>query len=188
MRKIVLLMHASLDGYVAGPNGELEWARVDEEIYREVAASWATVDTALYGRVTYGMMEGYWPTVPTNPESTRQELEHARWVEEVQKVVVSTSLENVAWNHTRLARNIEDIRVLKGQPGGDMMIFGSPSLAHSLMEAGLIDEYRLNINPVVLGSGVPLFKTNGRTNLKLLTSKTYSSGVVGLHYRTDGKL
>ncbi len=188
MRKLISFMHVSLDGFTAGPNGELEWAILDEEGTADVTALLRTVDTALYGRVTYQMMEGYWPTVPTNPASTEFERHHAHWVEGVHKVVFSRTLETVGWNNTRLIReNIaEEVGKLKQQPGQDLMIFGSPRITHTLMHLGLIDDYRINLNPVVLGSGIPLFKDiKDRIHLKLLETRTFHSGVVGLHYRTQ---
>ncbi len=186
MRNVISLMHVSLDGFTAGPNGELEWAIVDEESYEDVADLVTTVDTALYGRVTYQMMESYWPTVPANPSSTRDELRHAHWVENVHKIVFSTSLESVTWNNTRLVKEhiAAEVARLKRLPGEDMMIFGSPSVVHTLTQHGVIDEYRLYVNPLVLGDGVPLFKgSKDRINLELLRARTYRSGVVGLHYR-----
>ena len=185
-RKVISLMHVSLDGFTAGPNGELEWAIVDEESYADVADLLTTVDTALYGRVTYQMMEGYWPTVPANPASTDDERHHAHWVEKVQKIVFSRTLEGVTWNNTRLVNeNIaEETARLKQLPGEDLMIFGSPSIVHTLTQRGVIDEYRINVNPIVLGGGTPLFKESaGSIALELLEAKTYRSGVVGLHYR-----
>lgn len=188
MRKVISLMHISLDGFTAGPNGELDWAAVDEETYEYVADVLRTVDTALYGRVTYHMMESYWPTVPSDPASTESDRQHADWVEKVQKIVFSRTLERVTWNNTRLVQeNIaEEVARLKCQPGKDLMIFGSPSIVHTLTQRGLIDEYRLNINPVVLGSGTPLFKgIEEHIALELLEVKPFRSGAVGLHYRTQ---
>ncbi|MCL5995890.1 MAG: dihydrofolate reductase family protein, partial [Chloroflexi bacterium] len=138
-----------------------------------------------YGRVTYQMMESYWPTVLTNPSSTKHEIEHARWIENVPKIVFSKTLEKVEWNNTRLIKeNIaEEISKLKQQPGKDLVIFGSPGLAHSFMRLGLIDEYRLTVNPIILGSGKPLFRNvEDKMKLKLLKAQTFNSGVVGLHY------
>ena len=188
MRKIISLMHVSLDGFAAGPNGELEWAIVDEEIYQDVTDLLRTVDTAVYGRVTYQMMESYWPTVPANPASTALELQHAHWVEKIHKIVFSRTLETAKWNNTRLIKeNIaEEVAKLKQQPGKNLMIFGSPSITHTLTYLGLIDEYRINVDPVILGSGIPLFKdVKDRIHLKLLEAKTFHSGVVGLHYRKE---
>lgn len=186
MRKVISLMHLSLDGFAAGPNGELEWAIVDEEMYRHVADLLRTVDTAVYGRVTYQMMESYWPTVPADPASTALDRQHADWVENVQKIVFSRTLESVTWHNTRLIKeNIgEEVAALKRQPGGSLMIFGSPSITHLLMRLGLIDEYWLNLDPLVLGSGIPLFKEiDDRIDLTLVEAKTFRAGVVGLHYR-----
>lgn len=191
MRNVISLMHVSLDGFTAGPNGELEWAIADEEVHEDVADLLTTVDTALYGRVTYQMMESYWPTVPANPSSTEDELHHAHWVENVHKIVFSRTLESVAWNNTRLVKEhiAAEVARLKRLPGEDMMIFGSPSIVHTLTQHGVIDEYRLFVNPVVLGDGIPLFKDiEGRIALELLRARTFRSGVVGLHYRklSDG--
>ncbi len=190
-RKVISLMHASLDGFTAGPNGELEWAIVDEESYKDVANLLTTVDTALYGRVTYRMMESYWPTVPANPASTEADIHHAHWVENVHKIVFSRTLETVTWNNTRLVKEriADEIARLKQQPGKDMMIFGSPSIVHALTQHGVIDEYRIYLNPIVLGGGIPLFKdVNEGIALELLEARPFRSGVVGLYYRrvSDG--
>jgi dihydrofolate reductase len=183
MRKIVQLIHVSLDGMAAGPAGELDWIVVDDDIQAHVEGLLRRVDTALYGRVTYQMMEGYWPTVATNPASTQHEIEHAHWVENVQKVVFSRSLDTVAWHNTTLVNDhiTEAVSRLKQQPGGDLMIFGSPVLAQVFMQLDLIDEFRINVNPIVLGKGIPFFP-HTRMNLKLLSSKVFPSGVLALHY------
>lgn len=187
MRKVISLMHMSLDGFVADANGEMDWIGYDNEIFQYAIDLAGEADAAIYGRVTYQMMEGYWPTVLTNPESTPQELHHANWVENVHKIVFSKSLESVEWNNTTLINeNIaEEMGKLKQQTGKDMMIFGSASITHTLAELGLIDEYRLTISPVVLGSGTPMFKdVKGMLKLKLLGSKTFDNvGVVALHYQ-----
>ena len=186
MRKIILLMHASLDGFVGGPKGEMDWISHDEEMFQYVTEHFEKLGAALYGRVTYQMMESYWPKVAKNPQSTRRELHHAAWVEEIPKLVVSQSLERVTWNNTRLIKDnlAEEILALKEQPGGDVMIFGSPRLSHSLMSLGLIDEYLLQINPILLGEGIPLFQDlKDRAKLRLLSNRTFQSGVIGLRYQ-----
>jgi dihydrofolate reductase len=190
MRKVVLFMHISLDGFAAGPNGELDWISYDEELEKHAEGIVNTVGSPLYGRVTYQMMESYWPTVLTNPSATAHELAHARWLENVEKIVFSKSLDKVEWHNTRLIKDniTEEVSKLKQQPGKDLVIFGSPSLAQTFMQLGLIDEYRLTVNPVVLGSGIPLFKDiRDRLKLKLVETKTFNSGVVGLHYQSDRK-
>ncbi len=187
MRKVISLMHMSLDGFVAGPNGEMDWIGYNEEIFQHAIDLASETDAAIYGRVTYQMMKGYWPTVLTNPESTPQELHHADWVENVHKIVFSKTLETAEWNNTTLIKeNIaEEMDKLKQQTGKDMMIFGSASITHTLADLGLIDEYRLTISPVVLGSGTPLFKdVKEMLKLKLLGAKTFADvGVVALHYQ-----
>lgn len=186
-RKIMAFMHVSLDGFVAGVNGEMDWITMDDEIFEDAIDLSAEADTALYGRTTYQMMESYWPSVLKSPEATKNELHHATWVENISKIVFSTSLDKAEWHNTKLIkRNVKDeVAKLKQQPGKNMMIFGSPRLTHSFMQMGLIDEYRININPVVLGNGVPLFRNiEDRINLKLLNARTFEAGVIGLHYET----
>ena len=190
MRNVVLFMHISLDGFAAGPNGELDWISYDQELEKYAEGIVSTVGSPLYGRVTYQLMESYWPTVLTNPSATEHDLAHARWLENVEKIVFSKTLAKVEWNNTRLIKDniAEEVAKLKQQPGKDLVIFGSPSLAQTFMQLDLIDEYRLTVNPVVLGSGKPLFKDlKNRINLKLLETKTFNSGVVGLHYQSDRK-
>lgn len=189
MRKVIAFMHVSLDGFVAGPNGELEWAAVDEEVAGAAKGYLGSVGAALYGRVTYRMMEGYWPTVPANPSSTPDEIEHARWVENIPKVVFSRTLEGVTWNNAVLVKDRvrEEVERLKLEPGGDLMIFGSPRLTHSLQGLGLVDEYLLFVNPLLLGDGVPLFERTGRSlPLRLLDGRRFASGVVLLRYEVGG--
>lgn len=188
MRKVILLMHVSLDGFVADTNGSLEWVCHDNEIFQYVTDHLEDVDAAIYGRTTYGMMEGYWPAVRNNPAAGPLDRHHAEWVEEVHKVVFSTTLQKVTWNNTTLINSNDTaaaVTRLKQQPGKKLMIFGSPGLTHSFMEQGLIDEYLIQVNPVILGAGIPLFThARQRTNLQLLKAVTFKTGVVGLHYET----
>ena len=185
MRKVVLFMHISLDGFAAGPNGELDWISYDKELEKYAEEVVSTVGSPLYGRVTYHMMESYWPTVLNDPSATKHDMDHARWLEDVEKIVFSRTLEKVEWHNTRLIKDniAEEVSKLKQEPGNDLVIFGSPGLARNLMQLGLIDEYRLTVNPIVLGRGILLFKDiKGQVNLKLLETRTLNSGVVALHY------
>src|SRR5689334_12905130 len=186
MRNLVAFMHVSLDGFVANPRGEMNWITIDDEVFRDAIALADNADTALFGRVTYQMMESYWPTVLANDSSTELELRHAKWMENIPKIVVSSTMDKVEWNNTRLIKeNItQEIVNLKQRPGQSILTFGSPRLTHSLMQWDLIDEYRININPVILGEGMQMFNIHSRINLKLVTTKTFRSGVVGLHYKT----
>src|SRR5574341_2383064 len=158
MRKIIFLIHVTLDGFVAGPSGEMDWIVYNDEVEKYSHDLHPMTDTAIYGRVTYQMMESYWPTMLTNPSSTQPERNHAEWLEKATKVVVSRTLEKVEWQNSLLIRDnvAEEITKLKQQPGKNLWLLGSPSLAQTFMQHGLIDEYRINVSPVVLGSGKPL--------------------------------
>ena len=152
MRKIISFMHISLDGFVAGPNGEMDWIKVDQEIFDHVGKRISKTDTALYGRKTYEMMEGYWPTAGASPTATEHEIQHGKWYAKVHKVVLSETMKdaNLA-NTTIISDSMSDsINELKKQDGNDILIFGSPTATHALMELGLIDGYWLFLNPMIL--------------------------------------
>ena len=185
MRKIVSFMHISLDGFVAGPQGEMDWIIVDQEIFDYAGARTNAADTALYGRVTYQMMESYWPTAGDKPDATKHDIEHSRWYKQVSKVVLSRTMQGAnPPNTTIIAGNLAvEINKLKQAAGMEMIIFGSPGATHSLMAENLIDDYWLFVNPILLGQGIPLFKNiQARTALRLVESHAFSTGVVCLHY------
>lgn len=185
MRKLVLFMHTSLDGFVAGPNGEMDWIIVDEEMFDYAGERTNEADTALYGRVTYQMMESYWPTAADQPTATKHDIEHSRWYNKVTKVVLSRTMKGADLRNTKvISDNLSnEITQLKQAAGRDILMFGSPSVARSLMQDGLIDDYWLFVNPILLGQGIPLFKgIKDKTKLKLLKTNPFSSGVVCLHY------
>ncbi|MBK9250085.1 MAG: dihydrofolate reductase family protein [Ignavibacteria bacterium] len=187
MRKLIFFMHTSLDGFVAGVNGELNWAKLDEEMFDFVATMTAQADTALYGRVTYELMQSYWPTAGNKPNASKHDKEHSAWYAKVAKVVLSTTmseegLENTTVIGDHLADNINSI---KNQDGKNILIFGSPRASHSLLHLGLIDEFWVFVNPILLGIGMPLFKgVTEITKLNLLESITFPCGVIALHYET----
>jgi dihydrofolate reductase len=142
-------------------------------------------DTALYGRVTYEMMNGYWPTAADQPNATKHDIEHSKWYNQVTKVVLSKTMKNSGLKNTKIiSENIySEINKLKQESGKNILIFGSPGAVHSLMEHNLIDEYWLFVNPVLLGNGIPLFKSiKNMTKLRLVHSKTFDSGVIGSNY------
>ena len=185
MRNLVAFMHMSLDGFAGGPNGELDWVAYDEELQSYAATIVDTVGTALYGRVTYHMME-FFRTVPDNPESTEQERSHAAWIEAIPKVVVSTTLAESDWNNTTVINDnlVTAITALKQQSGKDIVIFGSPSLTQTLAQSGLVDEYQLTVSPVLLGKGIEFFAPLAEKQaLQLLSHKVFASGALGLHYQ-----
>jgi dihydrofolate reductase len=188
MRKVIISLHTTLDGFVAGPNGEMDWIKVDQEIFDVVATFTDEADIALYGRVTYEMMENYWPTAADQPDATKHDKEHSEWYSRVDKVVLSKTMQSSEINKlTVVSGNINnEINKLKQQTGKNMLMFGSPSAAHSLMEHNLIDEYWLFINPVILGQGIPVFANiREQIKLKLLTTKVFACGVIGLHYSVE---
>lgn len=185
MRKLVLFMHVSLDGFAASESRGLDWIVYDSELQQYADGIVATVGTPVYGRLTYELMAGYWPTVLNNPEANERSRSHAEWVDKATKIVFSRSMKTADWNNTIVINDniAEEINALKQQPGKDLVIFGSPGLAHSLMELDLIDEYQLTLNPVLLGSGIPAYgQIKSKSNLKLLKATVLKSGVVGLHY------
>lgn len=178
-------MHASLDGFVAGSKGELNWVTVNDEIFDFVSTMTDKADTALYGRVTYQMMEAYWPGAGEQPNASKHDKEHSVWYKNVSKVVLSKTISETGSENTTVIRDnlTENIIRLKQQPGKNILIFGSPRASHSLLELGLIDEYWIFLNPVLLGQGIPLFKNiKERTKLRLLENKPFTSGVIALHY------
>jgi dihydrofolate reductase len=191
MRKIISFMHVSLDGFVAGLNGELDWVKVDEELFEYVGKRISSGDTALYGRVTYQLMESYWPTAGDKPGATRHDIEHSKWYAKVQKVVLSRTLKEDGLTNTKIiSENLSDrINEIKQSTGGsneDILLFGSPTATHSLIQLSLIDGYWLFVNPVILGKGIPLFTgIKDKIKLKLLATRQFTSGVTELNYTVE---
>lgn len=188
MRKLILFLHASLDSFVEGPNGAMDigWIAYDADLANHANKILNSADTVIWVRATYKMMHNYWPTMLSNPEASEHERNHAEWIEKTEKIVFSTTLDTVEWNNSRLVKDHveEEINKLKQQPGKDMVILGSPRFAHYLMQLGLIDEYKITVSPVLLGSGLPLFQgIEQKTSLKLIENKTFASGAIGLHYQ-----
>lgn len=186
MRKLVYFFHASLDGFVAGPKGEMNWITVDEEIFDFVSTMTDQADTALYGRITYEMMEAYWPTAADQPNASKHDKEHSLWYKNVAKVVLSKTLDGSGLKNTTVINDhlTENINRIKQEEGKNILIFGSPRASHSLLKLGLVDEYWIFVNPILLGKGIPLFKDVPETiRLELLESEQFESGVIALHYR-----
>lgn len=178
-------MHISLDGFVAGPKGEMDWIKVDEEIFDYVGKRINEGDTALYGRVTYEMMENYWPTAADKPTASKHDIEHAKWYKNVRKVVLSKTMKNADLANTEIISDklSERMNKIKQQAGSDILLFGSPAATHSLIQLNLIDGYWLFVNPIILGRGIPLFvDIKDKINLKLLNTRQFTSGVTELDY------
>ena len=182
-------MHASLDGFVAGTKGEMNWITVDDEIFEFVSTMTDQADTALYGRVTYQMMEAYWPTAGEKPNASKHDKEHSIWYNNVSKVVLSKTMNETGSKNTKvisdnLPENINNLKQSRNGGSKNILVFGSPGASHSLLNLGLIDEYWIFVNPILLGQGIPLFKNIPELiKLRLIESKTFTSGVVALHYR-----
>lgn len=188
MKKVVAFMHLSLDGFVAGPNGEMDWIKVDEDIFDYAGSRTSESDTALYGRVTFELMEAYWPTAADQPHASKHDREHSEWYKKVNKVVASKTMKDEKRpNTTIISDNLsEEIRAMKQESGKDIVIFGSPSIVRALMTENLIDDYWLFLNPILLGKGIKMFSPlSDPMPLRLLTSKTFPSGVVFLHYEAN---
>ncbi|WP_316759449.1 dihydrofolate reductase family protein [Pedobacter aquatilis] len=191
MRKIISFMHISLDGFVAGQNGEMDWIKVDEEIFDYVGNRISKSDTALYGRLTYQMMESYWPTAADHPTASRHDIEHSKWYGNVQKVVLSKTINNAGLINTEIIReNLTDrIKEIKQQTDTEILLFGSPTATHSLIQQNLIDGYWLFVNPVILGRGIPLFvDVKEKIKLSLLDTRQFDCGVTALNYIVEKKI
>ena len=185
MRHVISLMHMSLDGFVAGPNGEMDWIRIDDEIFSYVDRFIDSADTAFYGPKTFGMMESHWPKVLRDPQASGHQLVHARWYERAEKLVFSRELDMLDNKHVKLVRQnlASEVAELKQRPGKNIVILGSPGLVQSFSKLVLIDEFVITINPVILGGGIPMFKgIDLRIGLHLAGSTQFKSVVIGAHY------
>jgi len=190
MRKVVLQEFVSVDRLAAGPNDSVDFipasTQGDASFGREQVALMDRIDTLLLGRVTYSMFAGFWPNVTEGPEK-----EFADKFNGVPKVVFSKTLKRAPWGKWKEGRivkdgPVEEVARLKQQPGKDMLVSGSITIAQALIDAGLIDEYRLVLCPVVLGSGRPLFRDNARLiPMKLVSAKTLDRGAVSSIYSPE---
>ncbi|HEY8301826.1 MAG TPA: dihydrofolate reductase family protein [Jatrophihabitans sp.] len=188
MRKLVAIENVTLDGFADSKEGlGFEWTarayseEVDRYSNEHVRAD---VDTAMYGRLTYLGMQGFWSQRLDDPHATPTERAHAEWVNNVDKVVCSTTLETADWANSRLisADVADEVARLKARPGGTIAVYASPRLVHGLVASGLLDEFRLLVHPLTLGHGTPLFDDKARLELTLLESKSFESGAVYVRY------
>jgi dihydrofolate reductase len=188
MRKIIAALIVSVDGFIEGPNGELDWVETWEDPFDLLPQ----IDTCILGRGMYPVYEQYWQAVLTNPEGivpftgkapSKGEIEYARFAEKTPHIVLSKTLDRVAWKNTRIVRDVVEIKAMKQQPGKDMHAVGGATLVSSLMNHGLIDELRLVVAPIVLGAGKALFKdVKERHALRFLGATPLKSGTVRLTY------
>jgi dihydrofolate reductase len=178
MRKLIMFNMVSLDGYFEAPGRDITWHKTDEEFNSFAIEQVNNIDTIIFGRVTYELMVSYWPTAAASKDDTAV----AALMNAKPKIVVSTTLKAAEWNNTRLIkRNVEEeMKGLKQREGSDLIIFGSGELCSSLTRAGLIDEYRIIICPLVLGAGTPLFRDS--VSLSLKSSRAFKNGNILLTY------
>ena len=184
MRKLIAAINMTLDGFCD------HTAMIsDEEIHQHYNELLSNADTILYGRITYQLMESYWPTVVKNPTGNKPMDEFAVIIDNISKIVFSRTLKNVDWKNTKLKKEVikEEVLELKHQAGKNILA-GSPGLIVTLMQLDLIDEYQLCVHPIILGNGLPLFKNiNDRITLKLLKTKIFGSGSITLYYEPAKK-
>jgi len=192
VRRLFLFMMVSLDGYFEGSNHDLSWHVVDEEFNRFAVEQLKQIGTLLFGRVTYHLFENYWPKAGRDPTTSKENLEIAQMLDDVEKIVFSRTLANVNeaddWKNVRLIQEAqpEEMKGLKELPGKDIAIFGSNDLATNFLRMSLIDELRIMVNPVIIGNGNPLFRgMTDHLKLKLLRTKTFRSGNVLHYYRPE---
>ena len=179
MRKLIAALNMTLDGFCDHTAGI-----ADDELHQHYNELLSNAGTLLYGRITYQLMESYWPNLVKNPTGNKPTDEFAVLIDNISKIVFSSTLKNVDWKNTELKKEIvkEEVLELKQQEGKNIFA-GSPSLIIALTRLDLIDEYQLCIHPIILGKGLQLFKNiNDRINLKLLKTKTFGSGAVTLYY------
>ena len=175
----------SLDGYFTDSNGGIDWHTVDDEFNRFAIEQLESCDTILFGRVTYKMFEDYWPDAAKDPQTGPDDLKIASYINDAIKIVFSKTLESVTWQNSQLKAKIstDEIRKLKAATGKNIVIFGSGTIVQQLTNLGLIDEYRLMISPIILGSGKALFNNvHKMPNLKLLEARSFANGNVLLRY------
>ena len=185
MKNLVLVVHLSLDGFVAGTTGELDGFEPAEENLEFVCSLTEHADAAMFGRKSFQLLHTYWPTAKDHPGATRGEVIFSDWYNKVQKIVFSKTLTNSAGERINIHREIvpEAINQLKQGAGKDILIFGSPSIAQVLMQFELIDSYWIFINPIIFGKGIPLFAGNtNKRKLKLAGITQFRNGEAAMHF------
>ena len=184
MRRLIAAINMTLDGFC-----DHTAMIADDEIHEHYNELLRSGDTLIYGRITYQLMESYWPTVVKNPTGNKPEDEFAVLIDNISKIVFSRTLKNVEWKNARVAKKSikEEILELKQQPGKDIFV-GSPSLIVAVLNLNLVDEFQISVQPTIIGKSLPLLKNiNDRINLKLLKTKTFGCGAVTFYYEPGKK-
>jgi dihydrofolate reductase len=183
LRKLIWTMTGSLDGYMAGPNRELDWHMVDEAVHSHMNQWLGRAGLFIEGRVTYELMEDFWPTADAEPGASATVVEFAQIWRDVPKLVFSRTLEQAGPN-AQITRDVvpSEIVALKQQPGGDLVI-GGADLASTFIRYDLVDEYRYYVDPIIIGRGMPMFLSSDNLfRLQLVENHTFDNGVVMLRY------
>jgi dihydrofolate reductase len=185
MRKLILLAHISLDGFVASTKRELDDFDVSEENLQFVCSLTEQADAALFGRTSYELLNNYWPNAKDLPTASKGTIAYSTWYNGAKKIVISKSMTAENLNNTIIIHDDVPNKVneIKNQPGKDILIFGSPAVSQLLMQHDLIDSYWIFVNPIILGKGVPLFtEMSNKIKLKFLKTKQFANGEFGLNY------
>lgn len=184
MRKIVVFNLISVDGYFAGEDGNIDWHQVDDEFNKFAVEHTKEFGALIFGKTTYKLFEDFWPNAVNDPKMSSEDREIAKTIDDMEKIVFSKSLKEVTWKNTKLFHEInsEEVKKWKAGDGKPMAIFGSGTIVQEFTRLGLIDEYRLLVNPIILGKGKPMFKDVAMQKLTLLNTRTFGNGNVFLIY------
>lgn len=185
MRKLILIVHTSLDGFVAGPTGKLDGFRQGEENLKFVSHIAKEADTALFGRISYQLLHDFWPSAKDRPHASKEEIEFSNWYNRAQKIVISDSPVKAGSGKTIFIKEnvVKEISDITHQEGKSIIIFGSPSVAQLLMQNDLIDTYWIFVNPTIFGKGIPLFtELKNKIELEFVESKQFANGELAIKY------
>ena len=187
-RTVIAQANVTMDGMTAGPDGDLSWLiehAVSPQMSAYAEGIWRGASTAVMGRTNYEGFHAYWPPVAADPQASARDRELASWLDTVEKVVFSRTLEEATWRNSRVARDVEaETRALRQAPGRDILVLNSASIIQALLRADLLDELRLNVLPSVVGGGLRLLDEGlPRSAWELVGALTLETGGVGLHYR-----
>lgn len=184
MRKIIVFNLITVDGYFAGTDGNIDWHRVDDEFNEFAITHTASFGELIFGKTTYKIFEDFWPKAMDDPKMSPEDRKIGHIIDDIWKIVFSKSLKDVTWKNTKLYHEIdpEEVKRWKEYEGKDLAIFGSGTIVQQFANLGLIDEYRLLVNPIILGEGKLLFKDVHKMDLKLTDTRTFKNGNVLLTY------
>jgi dihydrofolate reductase len=186
MRRLILKMQVSLDGFIEGPNGDMSWIMKDDELWEDLFEMLESVDLFLLGGGMFGGYRDYWKAALTKPGFSTNEVKYARLAAKSDHIIFSKTWQDAAWANTKIiGGNVADeIAKIKKQPGKDIQVVGGAKLASTVIGAGLVDEYRLAIVPVILGTGKSFFKDQStKRSLELISTRQLKSDVVIVRYK-----